>query len=122
MKFDQLTAYLIDHEIELFNSGPQSNVDMRYIESDIKDNSSHNVIEKMFYFQQVDKVIMYELNNRMIRIYDAKTMVWEKNIECPSVILAVEYISMKNAMAVSLSDRTIVFFDMSNQSSTKILR
>ena len=114
MKFDQLTAYLIDHEIELFNSGPQSNVDMRYIESDIKDNSSHNVIEKMFYFQPVDKVIMYELNNRMIRIYDAKKMVWEKNIECPSVILAVEYISMKNAMAVSLSDRTIVFFDMSN--------
>jgi len=34
---------------------------MRYVESDIKDKTSHNsLIEKIYYFSQIDKVILYE--------------------------------------------------------------
>lgn len=51
LKFEQLTAYLIDHEIQQSGSGTHANVDMRYVESDIKDKTTHNsFIEKIYYF------------------------------------------------------------------------
>ncbi len=123
IKFEQLTAYLIDHEIEQANTATQSYADMRYTESlDIKDKTTHNnYIEKIFYFQQIDKVILYEQNMRLMRIYHAGSMKWEKDISCVGVILAIEFCSDKNAIAVSLSDRTIIFFDTANQ-NYKIVR
>lgn len=47
----------------------------------------------------------------MLRIYEAGSMKWLKDIQCIGVILAIEYCHAKQAIAVSLSDRTIVFFD-----------
>jgi len=96
---------------------------MRYTESaDIKDRTTHNnYIEKIYYFQQIDKVILFEQNMRLIRIYHAPTMKWEKDIQCVGVILAIEFCPDKNAIAVSLSDRTIIFFDTANQ-NFKIVR
>lgn len=58
---------------------------------------------------------------RIVRIYDAKTMQIEKSIQCVGVILAIEFCPDKNAIAVSLSDRTIVFFDTVSQNN-KIVR
>lgn len=66
-------------------------------------------------------MILYEQNTRNIRIYEAKTMEWIKDIMCPAIILALEYCSSKNALVASLSDRTIVFFDTSNPNN-KIVR
>jgi len=39
LKFEQMTAYLIDHEIQQSGSGTHANIDMRYVESDIKDKT-----------------------------------------------------------------------------------
>lgn len=116
LKFEQLTAYLIEHEIEQANQGTTSYADMRYTESlDITDKTTHNnYIEKIYYFQQIDKVILFEQDRRLIRIYHAPTMKWEKDIQCVSIILAIEYCPDKNCIAVSLSDRTIIFFDTAN--------
>jgi WD40 repeat protein len=57
-----------------------------------------------------------------IRIYEAKTMEWIKDIQCVAVILALEYCSSKNALAASLSDRTIVFFDTQNPNNKIVKR
>lgn len=54
---------------------------------------------------------------RTVRVYDAKTMKLLKDIHCVGVILAVEYCPNKNAIAVSLSDRTIIFFDTSTKTN-----
>jgi len=54
---------------------------------------------------------------RMVRIYDGRTMKLVKDIQCIGVILAIEFISNKNSIAVSLSDRTIIFFDTANLTS-----
>ena len=50
MKFEQFSAYLIEHEIDVNHYTPQS--DMRYVEcTDIRDKTTHNNnIEKIFYF------------------------------------------------------------------------
>lgn len=40
-------------------------------------------------------------------------MAKEKDITCPGVILAIEYISDKNSICVSLSDRSLLFYDCS---------
>lgn len=43
---------------------------------------------------------------KQIRIYHGSTMKKDCDISCPGVILAIEYVSDKNAICVSLSDRT----------------
>lgn len=50
LKFEQFSAYLIEHEIDVNHYTPQS--DMRYVEcTDIRDKTTHNNnIEKIFYF------------------------------------------------------------------------
>jgi len=48
---------------------------------------------------------------KFMRIYNAATMKLEIDIQCPSVILAIEYLPDKNSIAVSLSDRSIMFYD-----------
>jgi WD40 repeat protein len=49
IKFEDLTSYLIEHEIDQFkNVGSMA---MNYFESDILDTTTHNnYIEKIFYF------------------------------------------------------------------------
>ena len=95
---------------------------MMYTEADITDTTTHNnYIEKILYFQQIDKVLLYEQNMKFMRIYNAATMKLEIDIQCPSVILAIEFLPDKNAIAVSLSDRSIMFYD-SGQVHYKVLR
>jgi WD40 repeat protein len=55
---------------------------------------------------------------KVLRVYNAKSMNPESNnknnkdgIVCSSVILAIEFIPDRNSVAVSLSDRTIAFYD-----------
>jgi len=80
---------------------------MEYKESNIKDPTTHNnYIEKIHYFPQIDKVILYEINNTNMRIYNGLTMKNEIDVKCPGNILAVEFISDKNSICVSLSDRS----------------
>jgi WD40 repeat protein len=122
--FEDITTYLIDHEIAFdaelgtnggFNASNSVGMNMDYFESDIKDPTPHNnYIEKILYFQQIDKVILYEQNMKFVRIYNGVTMRSEIVIPCPGVILAIEYVSDKNAICVSLSDRTFLFFDASS--------
>ena len=61
IKFQDLTSYLIEHEIEHYTANA-TQVDMQYHEStEIVDKSYHNgYIEKIYYFQQIDKVILFE--------------------------------------------------------------
>jgi len=60
IKFEDLTSYLIEHEIEQYTESATS-VDMQYTESDIVDKTTHNnFIEKIYYFPEIDKVILYE--------------------------------------------------------------
>jgi hypothetical protein len=58
---------------------------------------------------------------KFMRIYNGLSMRNELDIHCKGVILAIDYLQDKNAIAVSLSDRSIVFYD-SGASNYKILR
>jgi len=59
---------------------------------------------------------------KVIRIYEASTMqnLPKSDIKCPGVVLAVEFCSDKNAIAISLSDRTIVFHDIGSKNYKKL--
>jgi hypothetical protein len=35
----------------------------------------------------------------------------KQDIQCPGVILAIEFLPDKNAICVSLSDRSVLFYD-----------
>jgi hypothetical protein len=56
-------------------------------------------------------VILYEQHMRTMRIYNGNTMRLEHDIICPSYILAIEFIPDKNAICVSISDKTLLFYD-----------
>lgn len=45
-------------------------------------------------------------------------MIFETELRCPAVILAVEFIIERNSICVSLSDRTFIFFEVSSNQST----
>lgn len=115
IKFEDLTSYLIEHEIKNYSDDPAQS-DMMYQESqDIVDRTPHNgQIEKIYYFEKIDKVIMFETNMRVIRIYDAAKMKQEPSIHCSGVINAIEFIEGRNAIAISLSDLTIRFYEIQN--------
>ena len=88
-----------------------ANTDMRYEPSPLVDKKSHNnSIEKIYYFERIDKVILYEQNVKSVRIYNGSDLQWVQDIDCPASILAIEYCIYKNMIAISLADRTIVFF------------
>ena len=56
-------------------------------------------------------MVLYERGMNELRVYDGTTMKLEADINCKNVILSVEFIVDKNAICVSLSDRTFLFFD-----------
>jgi len=91
-----------------------ANADMKYEESTLKDKRSHNNhIERIYYFERIDKVILYEQNVKTFKVYSGSDLTWIQDIECQSNILAIEFCDLPDhkALAVSLADRTIVFFD-----------
>jgi hypothetical protein len=60
IQFSDLTSFLIEHEITL-QKGAMASADMRYEESKLVDKKAHNnYIEKIYYFERIDKVILYE--------------------------------------------------------------
>lgn len=67
-------------------------------------------------------MLLYELNMKCIRIYEASTMqnLPKSEIKCPGVVLAVEFCPEKNCIAISLSDRTIVFHDIASKNYKKL--
>ena len=123
IKFQDLTSYLIEHEIEHYTENA-TQVDMQYVESkEIIDKSTHTgYIEKIYYFQQIDKVILFEQNGRSIKIYDAPKMKREATIPCSGPILAIEFIADRNAIAVSLADLTIRFHELLPGGGERFLR
>ena len=48
---------------------------------------------------------------RTMRIYNGQTMKHDLDVPCPSYILAIEFIPDKNAICVSISDKTLLFYD-----------
>ena len=118
IKFADLTSYLIEHEIKNYTEDP-THIDMQYQEStDIIDRTTHNgQIEKIYYFEKIDKVVLFESNMKDVRIYDAVKMKQEPKISCSGVINAIEFISERNAIAISLSDLTIRFYEVLNGSN-----
>lgn len=92
---------------------------MQYQEStDITDRTTHNgQIEKIYYFEKIDKVILFESGMKDVRIYDAVKMKQEPKITCSGVINAIEFISERNVIAISLSDLTIRFYEVLNGSN-----
>ena len=57
-------------------------MNMMYTEStDIIDKTTHNgQIEKIYYFEKIDKVVLFEAGMKIVRIYDGATMKQEPYI------------------------------------------
>jgi len=121
IKFEDITTYLIDHEIafDAETSGActgQMN-QMEYFPAEIDKTKlvpHHNYIEKVLYFQQIDLVFLYEENQRNIKLYEGSTLHFLHEIPMPFSILAIEFIADKNSICVSLSNRTFMFFEAQN--------
>jgi hypothetical protein len=54
-----------------------ANADMKYEESLLKDKRSHNNhIERIYYFERIDKVILYEQNVKTFKVYSGSDLTW----------------------------------------------
>jgi len=96
------------------------------LNKDIKDKFPHNsTIDKIYYVEKLDKVLLYENAMKHLRIYNGPDMISsekgeEHNIITNGMVLAVEFIADRNAVAISLSDRTIVFHEISQKKLKKL--
>lgn len=114
LKFEDLTGYLIDHEIKQGENFEQP-TNFEYSESSIKDSDTHNnYIQKIFYIEDLDKVLVYEQNMRYLKFYNGETMKKEFELICSANILSVEYITDKQVIAVSTSDQYLLFYEAVN--------
>lgn len=64
-------------------------------------------------------MILFETNMCKVRIYDAVKMKAEPEIKCSDRINAIEFISERNCIAISLSDLTIRFYDILSNNENK---
>jgi hypothetical protein len=123
--FDELTSFLIEHEIETSMEGGGENEKCYVLNKDIRDKIPHNsTIDKIYYVEKLDKVLLYENSMKHLRIYNGPEMISsekeEHTINCNGMVLAVEFIADRNAVAISLSDRTIVFHEISQKKLKKL--
>lgn len=76
IQFSDLTSFLIEHEITQQRSG-MATTNMKYEESSLVDKKSHNnYIEKIYYFERIDIVVLYEQNMKQVRIYSGVDLSW----------------------------------------------
>lgn len=123
IRFQDLTSYLIQHEIRSYTMNTTKSEmlyeECKYLKDDQKNHN--NEIEKIYYFtnSKIDKVVLFETNMKVIKVYDAKEMKYEKeaNIVCPEKINAIEFLPDRNVIAISLSDHTIRFYELKAGSS-----
>ena len=93
-------------------------MEVEYVHNEsIKDEANHtSAIEKIHYCPKNDKVVLYAAQSNKISVYNAADMKYQRSMsfECSGVVLAIEFIytPTKDAMAVSLSDRTIAFYEL----------
>ena len=59
---------------------------------------------------------------KAMRIYNGLSMRWEQDIQCPGGVLAIEFLTDKNAICISTSERIIIFFDASSQNYKTLRR
>jgi len=103
MKFEDLTTYLIEHEIEAGDL--QKEDEHLYKESKLKDQTTHNnYIGQIYYVEELDKVLMYEQGMKFLRVYDGSNMKLLRDIKCEASILQVEAIPDRNMICVALSN------------------
>lgn len=106
-----MTSYLIEHEIRQGDT-IEDPTNFAYKESHIKDLDTHNnYISKIYYVKELDKVLMFEQNMRILKIYEGDHMKLVYEINCSANILALEYIPDRAMIAISLSDQSIVFYE-----------
>ena len=80
----------------------------------MRDTTTHNIIEKIYYVEELDIVIIFERKMRVMKIYDAMSMKMNHEIVCDGIIQAIECIPDWNVIAVVLSNLNLVFYDATN--------
>lgn len=95
---------------------------MHYVENTDLINKKQNAtlkgqIEKIYYFEKIDKVILFEVNGNKVRVYEAVKMRLESTIDCVHTINAIEFITDRNMIAICLNDKTIRFWEILNGSN-----
>ncbi len=79
----------------------------------------HNYIERVHYVAQRDELLFSEQGMKTVRIYDPATIQKKREYMVSGTILCVEYITDWNIVAVSLSNRQIVFIDADDTHKVK---
>jgi len=69
-------------------------------------------IEKIYYFEEIDKVIMFEAKMKEVRVYDAAKMKAEQSIICKDIINTIVFLPDRKVIAISLGDKTIRFYEI----------
>lgn len=118
VSFDMVSSYLIEQEIMAEMNKERT---LLYRPSGALDESRHdNYIDKLFYFNSIDKMGVMEQNMRTLKIYNAETIRYEKTYLVTSgIALGAEYIQEFHVIVITSSDKSLLIFSAAND---KLLR
>jgi len=106
--FNDISTFLM----ALSNDVRNNKYSFQYRESPQEDITvHHNYIEKVSYVNSRDEIIFYEQGMKTVRVYNPATLQKKREHMVNGTILCLEYIDTHNLIAVSLSNRTLVFIE-----------
>ena len=116
--FDMVSYFLIEQEI---NAEMNKERTLLYRPSSAVDESRHdNYIDKLFYFNSIDKIGVMEQNMRTLKIYNAETIRYERTYLVNSgIALGAEYIQEFHVIVVTYSDKSMLVFNAGNDKLLK---
>ena len=117
MEWEEFTSFIVETGKTAREHEPNS-IQM-YHASSWEDTSKHNsVIEKVYYFEGVDKIVTCEHHSKILRIYNAHCDTI-KTVSSGGVVLCADHLSEHGHYAVSSSDLQLTFYDDSTYRQIK---
>ena len=108
ISFNDISSYIM----ELGNDVRIDKNSFKYTESNHQDKTIHyNYIEKAHYIQSRDEILFYEQSMKTVRVYDPIAITKKHDYSVTGTILSIEFIDQYDHIAVSLSNRDLIFLE-----------
>lgn len=112
INFEMVSSFLIEHDAA--TEAYKERVQLYHLCETVVDESRHdNYIDRLYYFSAIDKVVCSEQSMKNLKIYNAETLKYERQISCSKAgnVTVAEFISNYHTIVVASSDKTMNFYE-----------
>lgn len=110
MEWTEFTSFIVESGIAQKDN--QLNAIQLYHQSAWEDPSKHySMIDKLYYFDQIDKLVICETGCRQLKIYNARCQLQHTIERNAGIVLSATHLSSLNQYAIASSDLQLSIYD-----------